>query len=58
MDQQRGQNLPRLVEVMQSLLAPDGCPWDREQTLETLRAYVIEEAFEVVDAIDRGEPAL
>jgi tetrapyrrole methylase family protein/MazG family protein/ATP diphosphatase len=58
MDKQRGQNLPRLVEVMQSLLAPDGCPWDREQTLQTLRPYVIEEAFEVVDAIDRGEPQL
>jgi len=42
---------------MQRLLAPDGCPWDREQTLESLRAYVIEEAHEVVDAIDRGVPA-
>jgi len=41
---------------MQRLLAPDGCPWDREQTLATLRAYVIEEAFEVVDAIDRNDP--
>src|SRR5712671_4512006 len=39
---------------MQRLLAPDGCPWDREQTLESLRNYVIEEAHEVVDAIDRG----
>jgi len=58
MDQQKGANLPRLVEVMQSLLAPDGCPWDRDQTLETLRPYVIEEAFEVVDAIDQGDPKL
>jgi tetrapyrrole methylase family protein/MazG family protein/ATP diphosphatase len=58
MDEQRGQNLPRLVGVMQSLLAPEGCPWDREQTLETLRPYVIEEAFEVVDAIDKGDPTL
>lgn len=41
---------------MQRLLAPDGCPWDREQTLESLRSYVIEEAHEVVDAIDRGAP--
>src|SRR5688500_13213614 len=38
---------------MQKLLAPDGCPWDREQSLETLRPYIVEEAFEVVDAIDR-----
>jgi uncharacterized protein YabN with tetrapyrrole methylase and pyrophosphatase domain len=51
-----GRTLPRLVEIMQRLLAPDGCPWDREQTLATLRPYVIEEAHEVVDAIDRGDP--
>jgi MazG family protein len=50
---QRGERLPELVAIMQRLLAPDGCPWDREQTLETLRPYVIEEAHEVVDAIDR-----
>lgn len=53
---QKGQSLPRLVEIMQRLLAPNGCPWDREQTLETLRPYVVEEAHEVVDAIDRGSP--
>jgi tetrapyrrole methylase family protein/MazG family protein/ATP diphosphatase len=43
-----------LVAIMQRLLAPGGCPWDREQTPESLRVYVIEEAHEVVDAIDRG----
>lgn len=53
---QDGSTLPRLVAIMQRLLAPDGCPWDREQTLQSLRAYVIEEAHEVVDAIDRGAP--
>jgi MazG family protein len=52
---QRGERLPELVAIMQRLLAPDGCPWDREQTLETLRPYVIEEAHEVVDAIDRKD---
>jgi tetrapyrrole methylase family protein/MazG family protein/ATP diphosphatase len=52
--EQKGQSLPRLVEIMQRLLAPNGCPWDREQTLATLRPYVVEEAHEVVDAIDRG----
>ncbi|HMI92690.1 MAG TPA: nucleoside triphosphate pyrophosphohydrolase [Polyangiales bacterium] len=52
-----GSTLPRLVSIMQRLLAPDGCPWDREQTLASLRNYVIEEAHEVVDAIDRGDPA-
>jgi MazG family protein len=53
---QNGQSLSRLVEIMQRLLAPDGCPWDREQTLESLRPYVVEEAHEVVDAIDGGSP--
>jgi tetrapyrrole methylase family protein/MazG family protein/ATP diphosphatase len=48
----RGEAVARLVEVMQRLLAPDGCPWDREQTLTTLKRYVVEEAFEVCDAID------
>jgi MazG family protein len=52
---QRGEKLPELVAIMQKLLAPDGCPWDREQTLESLRPYVIEEAHEVVDAIDRRD---
>lgn len=52
---QRGQSLPRLVELMQRLLAEDGCPWDREQTFEKLRKYVIEEAHEVADAIDKGD---
>lgn len=54
LEEQQGQTLVRLVEIMQRLLAPDGCPWDREQTLQTLRAYVIEEAFEVAEAIDHG----
>ena len=53
--EQQGQSFPRLVELMQRLLAPDGCPWDREQTLESLRRYAIEEAHEVVDAIDSGD---
>ncbi len=38
------------------LRGPGGCPWDREQTLESLRAYLIEETYEVVDAIDSGAP--
>jgi MazG family protein len=54
--EQDGRSLTRLVEIMRRLLAPDGCPWDREQTLQTLRPYVIEEAHEVVDAIDHGSP--
>ena len=46
-----------LVAVMDRLRQPDGCPWDREQTWKTLRQYVIEEAFEVVEALDSGDPA-
>ena len=52
---QRGETFPRLVELMQRLLAEDGCPWDREQTFATLRKYVLEEACEVIDAIDGGD---
>jgi MazG family protein len=48
--------LGRLVDIMARLRAPGGCPWDREQTHETLRPYVLEEAYEVLDAIDRGDP--
>lgn len=53
-ERQDGSTLPRLVGVMQRLLAPGGCPWDREQSLESLRKYVLEEACEVIDAIDSG----
>jgi tetrapyrrole methylase family protein / MazG family protein len=45
-----------LRELCARLRGPGGCPWDREQTLESLRAYIIEETYEVVDAIDGGEP--
>jgi MazG family protein len=52
-----GASLPRLVEIMNRLLAPGGCPWDREQTLETLRPFLIEETYEVLDALARGDAA-
>jgi MazG family protein len=44
-----------LVALMDRLRAPDGCPWDREQTYATLRGYLLEECYEVVEAIDRDE---
>ncbi|HYO76258.1 MAG TPA: nucleoside triphosphate pyrophosphohydrolase [Thermoanaerobaculia bacterium] len=44
-----------LVKLMTRLRGPDGCPWDRKQTLPDLKAYVIEEAYEVVDAIDQND---
>jgi MazG family protein len=42
----------RLVEIMARLRAPGGCPWDREQTFETIKPYLLEETYEVLDAID------
>ena len=45
----------RLVAIMAALRAPDGCPWDREQTHATLKQYMLEEAHEAVDAIDSGD---
>ena len=47
----------RLVEIMQRLRGPDGCPWDREQTIASLRGFVLEETYEVLDAIDRADHA-
>jgi MazG family protein len=54
---QRGTNFPELVAIMQKLLSPEGCPWDREQTLGTLKGYLIEEAYEVLEAIDTNDVA-
>ena len=50
-----GDRFDRLVQIMRRLRSPDGCAWDREQTLASLRPFVLEEAYEVVDAIDRGD---
>ncbi len=47
-----------LCELSARLRAPDGCPWDREQTFESLKTYIIEEAYEVVDAISAGDPGM
>ncbi len=46
----------RLVALMAKLRGPDGCPWDREQTLRTLRSYLLEETYEALEAVDREEP--
>lgn len=46
-----------LVRIVAKLRSPEGCPWDREQTHESLKPYVVEEAYEVVEAIDQGHPA-
>ena len=46
-----------LVGIMARLRAPGGCPWDREQSREDLKTYLVEETYEVLDAIDRGDPS-
>lgn len=52
-------DLQKLIELVARLRAPDGCPWDREQTLPDLRAYLLEEAHELAAAIDEGDwPAI
>jgi MazG family protein len=56
LDEQHGQTYPSLVALMQRLLGEGGCPWDREQDMKSLRRYVLEEACEVIDAIDEGDP--
>jgi len=52
-----GTRFDRLVEIMRALRAPAGCPWDREQTHASLRPFVLEETYEVLDAIESGDPA-
>jgi MazG family protein len=52
-----GDKFERLVEIMRRLRAPDGCPWDREQTPASLRPFVLEETYEVLEAIESGSPA-
>ncbi len=46
--------LERLLGVMRKLRGPDGCPWDQEQTLDSLKSGLIEEAYEVIDAVENG----
>src|ERR687897_3754446 len=57
MTDRAGDTFERLIEIMRALRAPDGCPWDREQTHASLRPFVLEETYEVLDAIEGGDPA-
>ena len=54
--EERRPGFREFVDVVARLRGPDGCPWDRAQTYSSLRRFVIEEAYEVVEAIDSGEP--
>src|ERR1700754_4233688 len=46
-------NLMEAVQIMARLRGPDGCPWDREQTFDSIKRYTLEETYEVFDAIER-----
>jgi MazG family protein len=50
-----GEAFQRLVDIMKRLRGPGGCPWDHEQTIQSLRGFVLEETYEVLDAIDRDD---
>src|SRR3954467_14434854 len=47
-----GERFERAVSIMARLRAPDGCPWDREQSFDSIKPYTLEEAYEVLEAID------
>lgn len=49
------ESIDRLLSIMHRLRAPGGCPWDREQTMASLRPYTLEETYEVLEAIDAGD---
>ena len=49
-----GDRFTHLVEIMRTLRSPQGCPWDREQTLQSLRPFLLEETYEALEAIDSG----
>jgi nucleoside triphosphate diphosphatase len=53
--QTTGERFERLVGIMARLRAPGGCPWDREQNFDTIKPYLLEEAYEVFDAIDQRD---
>jgi MazG family protein len=50
-----GEQFQQLLEIMARLRSPDGCPWDREQTFDSIKPYTLEETYEVLDAIDRRD---
>ena len=56
-EKQKYMELQNLIEIVKKLRSEEGCPWDRKQTEETLKPYVIEEAYEVVDAISSNNKA-
>lgn len=55
-DKNPGKSIDRLLQIMRDLRAPDGCPWDAAQTPDSLAPYILEEACELIDAIEQGDP--
>ncbi|MEX0828775.1 MAG: nucleoside triphosphate pyrophosphohydrolase [Nitrospirales bacterium] len=55
--QTSGNALSDVVDIMATLRGPEGCPWDREQTTESLKPYLLEEVYEVLEAIDAKDPS-
>lgn len=55
MDKRPRADLQPLLDVMARLRSPEGCPWDRQQTHESLKRYLLEESYELLDAIDAGD---
>jgi nucleoside triphosphate diphosphatase len=57
MTNRAAEQFTRLIDIMATLRGPDGCPWDREQTIDSLKPFVLEETYEVLEAIDRHDHA-
>ena len=57
MTERPGDRFERLLDIMRTLRGPGGCPWDREQTIASLRPFVLEETYEVLEAIEGGTAA-
>jgi MazG family protein len=55
MPEKTGERFERAVEIMERLRAPGGCPWDREQTFDSIKPYTLEETYEVLEAIDNRD---
>ena len=56
MSSKSGDEFEKLVDTVATLRGPGGCPWDREQTHDSLKKYAVEETYEVIEAIDSGDP--
>ena len=55
MTNRAAEEFTRLIDIVATLRGPDGCPWDREQTIDSLKPFVLEETYEVLEAIDRHD---